>query len=73
MDDVRATRDALAYEASLEVLKTQDLMVKAIVEDLISTDECDQIKNLWETEHRFTLKFGSFAELVGNHLFSRRL
>ena len=64
IDDARARREALAFHAELKVLGTKDLVVSAIKENLLTVAESDEIKSLWESEHRFKLKFNSFADLL---------
>ena len=64
LDDRRARRDALAFQPELKVLGTEDLIVLAIEENVLTIAESDEIKALWESEHRFKLKFNSFADLL---------
>lgn len=64
LDDMRARRDALNFDPTLTIVGTPELMTLAIEEQLISVAECDIIKALWESEHRFKLNFNSFAELL---------
>ena len=64
LDDRRARHDALTCDETLSIIGTPDLMVLDIKEQLISVSECDGIKDLWESEHRFKLKFSSFADLL---------
>ena len=64
LDDTRARRDALAFQPELKVLGTEDLIVLAIEENVLTIAESDEIKALWESEHRFKLKFNSFADLL---------
>ena len=63
LGDTRARRDALAFQPELKVLGTEDLIVLAIEENVLTIAESDEIKALWESEHRFKLNFNSFAEL----------
>ena len=64
MDDGLAIRCARRTDATLRILKTQDLMVSMIREGLLEVEEADRIKQDWAAHHRFRLKLGSFRELV---------
>lgn len=64
IDDKRAMREALNISAELEILKTQDLVLSMINENLLSLSEADELKEAWETQFRFRLKFESFSELL---------
>ena len=64
IDDRRATREATAARSDLEIVRTQDLIVSMINQNLLSIAEADAIKDEWEQRHRFRLKISSFAELL---------
>lgn len=64
IDDRRATTQAKQVEASLTIIRTQDLVVEMIQRGILTVGEADAIKADWEQNHRFTLKFGSFSELL---------
>ena len=64
IDDRRATREATAARLDLEIVRTQDLIVSMIKQNLLSIAEADAIKNEWEQRHRFRLTISSFAELL---------
>ena len=64
IDDRRATREATAARLDLEIVRTQDLIVSMIKQNLLSIAEADAIKGEWEQRHRFRLTISSFAELL---------
>ncbi|MEW6238150.1 MAG: hypothetical protein AB1656_22400 [Candidatus Omnitrophota bacterium] len=64
MDDKTARRIARKMFPKLSLLDTQTLMVSLIRHGILDIDEADRIKNIWETQHRFTLKINSFKDLV---------
>lgn len=64
MEDVRACKKTVELEPSIEILKTQDIMIKLIVDGVITVDEADLIKMDWQTNYRFSLKFKSFLEII---------
>ena len=64
IDDRRATREAAVARLDLEIVRTQDLIVSMIKQNLLSIAEADAIKGEWEQMHRFRLTISSFAELL---------
>lgn len=64
IEDRKATREAQRLKADLRVLKTQDIIVHLMQAGHVTVEEADAIKVAWESLHRFTLPFGSFAELL---------
>lgn len=64
IDDRRAMNEARRVSQSLRVLRTQDLMVSMIREELLGVDEADAIKDSWAMNHRFRLPFHSFGEIL---------
>ena len=64
IDDRRAVREATAARSDLEIVRTQDLIVSMLKQNLLSIAEADAIKDEWEQRHRFRLKISSFAELL---------
>lgn len=64
MDDEQAWRRSSAFSSSLQREGTASLMVALIRSGTISVTEADLIKVDWQTNHRFTLLFQTFAELV---------
>jgi predicted nucleic acid-binding protein len=64
MDDRTArNKTAVAYP-TLRLLGTVDLIVEAIHAGLLTIPDADAIKADWEANHRFRLKFPSFADVV---------
>lgn len=61
-DDKKA-RSMAAEDKSLRILTTPELLVVAIQRGLLSIEEADRIKVQLE-EHRFTMAFGSFRDVV---------
>lgn len=64
IDDKRAITEAKKASPNIEILKTEDLIISMISEQLLSAREADKIKALWESKHKFRLPFKSFASLV---------
>jgi len=64
IDDNLAIKITLSLAPALPILRTQDLMVKMIQEDIISVSEADAILHDWAKNHRFKLKIDSFEELL---------
>ena len=64
LDDGTAIKKALARQPGIQILRTVDIVSTAIIQGALSVEEADAMKMVWETEHRFRLKFGSFADIV---------
>ncbi len=64
IDDAKAIEYLEAVGYKLHVLKTQDLMVAMIKENLLDVSEADQIKDLWTRKYRFRIKHDSFQQLI---------
>lgn len=64
IDDRKAIAEAMRASANLAILRTSDMIVLMLKEQLLTVVEADAIKSAWETEHRFRLPFASFAELL---------
>jgi predicted nucleic acid-binding protein len=68
IDDRRAIRDAqqiaTAADVRLEILRTQDIIVRLIRSGLLSREQADVHLVSWRTRHRFHLPIGSFTELL---------
>lgn len=64
IDDNLAIKFALSFIASSKILRTQDLMIKMIHENLLDVLEADIILNDWSDLHRFRLKIDSFQDLL---------
>lgn len=67
MEDARACKQTVKLEPSIEILRTQDIIVRLIIDRFITINEADSIKINWQTKHRFALKFESFSEIVTNN------
>ena len=68
IDDNRAVRDALRKigfsKRPDRIIRTQDIIVELIKQNLLTLEEAESIKVDWETNHRFKLKISSFGELL---------
>lgn len=68
IDDSRAIRRAIEEAGiagnPLTVLRTQDVIVHLIRAKLLEIEAADAIKENWHLNHRFTIRIGSFAELL---------
>ncbi len=64
IDDVRAIKKAMQTDADLEIVSTEDIMVKLIQENVITVSDADTIKQTWEVNFKFALKFRSFKEII---------
>ena len=64
MEDVRACKQAFKTKSDIEILKTQDIILTLIMNEIISIEEADNLKQIWQTNFRFALKFNSFSELL---------
>lgn len=64
IDDTRAIAQAEKRSPTLEVIRTQDLVILMIQEGLLTIEEADEMKLQWETECRFKLKIATFNELL---------
>jgi predicted nucleic acid-binding protein len=65
IDDIPARKKAAAFDPTLRLLDTVDLMVEAIQAGVLTVAEADVIKEEWAKNHRFRKShFGSFADLL---------
>jgi len=64
MEDSRACKQTIQLEPSIEILKTQDIIIRLIVDGIITREEADSIKVEWQTNYRFTLKFKSYSDVI---------
>lgn len=70
IDDNRAVRDALkkiGFSNSNRpdrIIRTQDIVVELIKQNVLTLEEAESIRIDWETNHRFTLKISSFEDLL---------
>lgn len=63
-DDIQAIKKASELLTSSRIVRTQDLVLLMIEEQLLEIDEADGLIEIWATKHRFKLKIKSFNELV---------
>jgi predicted nucleic acid-binding protein len=64
MEDSRACKQTKNLEPSIEILKTQDIIVRLITDGVITIEKADSIKLDWQNNYRFSLKFKSFTEIM---------
>jgi hypothetical protein len=68
IDDARAIRRAIDEAgiagSPLTILRTQDVIVQLIRAKLLEIGAADALKEDWHLNHRFTIRIGSFAELL---------
>jgi predicted nucleic acid-binding protein len=64
MDDRTATRAALEESSDLVILKTQDIVVSLIQQDVLTLEAADDLRQEWAEHHRFRIPIASFAELL---------
>jgi predicted nucleic acid-binding protein len=64
MDDKDAWKLGAAFCAGVTREGTVSIMVALIKAGVLTVAEADAIKADWEANHRFLLKFASFAELI---------
>lgn len=64
IDDNQAIKKALSLVPASRILRTQDLIIMMIQEQLLDIDEADQLIEIWAARHRFQLKIKSFREII---------
>ncbi len=64
IDDAKAISYMDAVGKKHLVLRTQDLMVAMIKENLLDVAEADEIKDQWKRKYRFAIEQKSFQELL---------
>jgi len=68
IDDSRAIQKAIGETgitgASMEILRTQDIVVELIRKGVVSIQAADAILVDWAANHRFKLKIASFQDLL---------
>jgi predicted nucleic acid-binding protein len=68
IDDSRAIKRAIEEAgitgSSLSIVRTQDIVVELIKQNVLSVEAADAIRSEWATNHRFTLKITSFRDLL---------
>lgn len=68
IDDNQAIRKASILLSPHCILRTQDLMLLMIQENLLSLEQADHMIQVWAKEHRFRLKIDSFRSLLRDGL-----
>lgn len=64
IDDKVARRKATTLLGFDRYLGTRELMVTAIQSGLIGVPAADEVKRIWQEQHRFRLGFTSFGEVL---------
>lgn len=64
IDDRRAVNRVKSVSPDLKILTTPDIVVAGIHSQIISLDEADLLKADWAENHRFRLKFETFADVL---------
>ncbi len=64
IDDVKAIKSARSMAPALPILRTQDLIVAMLQQEILTLPEADAILSTWADKHRFKLKIRSFQELL---------
>ena len=64
MDDQRAWKRAASFCAGVPREDTASIIVSLIKAGVLDVAAADAIKADWHANHRFTLRFGSFAERI---------
>jgi predicted nucleic acid-binding protein len=64
IDDRRAVKRATSTAGHLPVITTADIVLAAIKENRIELQEAEALKLAWEQNHKFRLRFDSFAVLL---------
>jgi len=64
MDDRRAWKRSAAFSAGIQNEDTVSIMAALIKSDIIDVACADAIKADWQANHRFTLRFASFADVL---------
>ena len=67
IDDKRAIKKILRLGYHLDAIGTAELIVCLMREAILTVEEADKFKKIWEEEYRFKLPFGSFAEFTEPH------
>ena len=64
MDDQRAWKRSAVFSAAVPREDTVGIIISLIRSGILSVTEADAIKADWQANHKFTLRFGSFAEKI---------
>lgn len=68
IDDRRAVKRVKSVSPNLKILTTPDIVVAGIHSQIISLEEADHLMADWAKNHRFRLKFETFADLLEGRL-----
>lgn len=64
IDDRAAVNQARQLKPELAILGTQEIMVHLIHAGAIDVAKADEIKDAWETQHRFRLAIATFGDVL---------
>lgn len=64
IDDKTAIKRVQELGLGVPILTTEALMVRLIQRGTLTIEEADSMKDKWEQDHRFRLKFESFADRI---------
>lgn len=64
IDDRRAVKRMEAASHSVPIFTSSDIVLAGIRADLLTLSEADGLKDEWAANHRFRLRFESFAQLI---------
>ncbi len=67
IDDKQAIAKAELLMSSSKILRTQDILVGMIRENLLSFEAADQLLQNWATYHRFKLKISTIKDLFSEN------
>jgi predicted nucleic acid-binding protein len=67
IDDNQAIKKAELLMAPTKILRTQDILVRMIRENLLSIESADQLLQNWATYHRFKLKIPTIKDLFSEN------
>jgi len=65
IDDRRAVKRARTVAPLIQVFTPADIVVAGIHSSALTVAEADELKDDWGNNHRFRLKFETFADLLG--------
>jgi predicted nucleic acid-binding protein len=64
IDDNQAIRKTTGLLPSSRILRTQDLVLTMIQEQILELNDADKLIQIWADQHRFKLPIKSFSELL---------
>jgi hypothetical protein len=62
IDDKRAIKEAKKISPNILILKTENIIINMIKENILSINEADEIKYKLEEKYKFRLKFKTFSK-----------